>query len=88
MREVSLICFDFNKMEVTFEKGGRRMTITGNAEMGTCKLITGKRLHKLFKNKWTNVAQLFSIQAAEQEEEESDYGRKLMLDSKDSASTP
>ena len=56
MREVSPICFDFNQMEVTFEKEGRRMTLTSSAEAATCKLITSKRLHKLFKSKWTQVA--------------------------------
>ena len=43
MKEISPI-FDFNKMEVTFEKEGRRMTIIGNAETEMCKLIMGKRL--------------------------------------------
>ena len=88
MREVSTICFDFKKMEVTFEKGGKRITITGNAEVGTCKLISRKRLHNLFKNKWTRVTQLFSIQAVNQEEEGSDCGGKLMLDSKRNGSIP
>jgi len=56
MREVSPICFDFNKMEVTFEKGGKRMTLIGSAEVGTCKMISGKKLHKLLRSKWTQVA--------------------------------
>jgi len=68
MREVNPICFDFNKMEMTFNKGGRRMTLTGSVETRTCKMITGKRLHKLFKSKWTQMAQLFSIHAIELEE--------------------
>ena len=32
MKNVSPICFDFNKMEVTFEKESRRMTLIGSAE--------------------------------------------------------
>ena len=75
-------------MEVTFEKGGKRITITCSPEVGTCKLISGKRLHKLFKSKWTQVAQLFSIQAVNQEEEEPDYGGKLVLDSTRDGSIP
>ena len=88
MREVSSICFDFKKMEVTFDKGGKQMTITGSAEAGTCKLISGKRLYKLFKSKWTQVAQLFSIRAIDQEEEELDYGGKLTLESTRDGSIP
>ena len=88
IREISPICFDFNKIEVTFEKGGKRMTITGNAEISTCKLISGKRLHKLFKSKWTQVAQLFLIRTIDQEEEEVDYGGKLVLDSTRDGSIP
>lgn len=64
------------------------MTITGSAEAGTCKLISEKRLHKLFKSKWTQVVQLFSIQAIDQEEEELDYGGKLILDSMRDGSIP
>ena len=65
MREVSPICFDFNKLEVTFEKGGRKMTLTGKVDSGICKIISGKQLNKLFKSKCTQVAQLFSIHALE-----------------------
>ena len=51
MREVNPIYFDFNKMEVTFEKGGKKMTLTGNMEAGTCKMsisclrTNGRRWH-------------------------------------------
>jgi len=69
MREVSPICFDFNKLEVTFEKGGRKITLTGKVDSGMCKMISGKRLNKLFKSKWTQVAQLFSIHTLEEEYE-------------------
>ncbi|XP_052173188.1 uncharacterized protein LOC127788669 [Diospyros lotus] len=46
MKHMSPICFDFNRMEVTFEKEGRRMTLVGSKEVGMCKLITGKRLQR------------------------------------------
>ena len=41
MKNVSPISFDFNKMEVTFEKGGKKMTLTSNLETSACKMITG-----------------------------------------------
>lgn len=64
MKGVSPISFDFNRMEVSFDKEGKRMTLKGGRETGTCKLITGKRLHKAFKNNWGKLAQLFSVVAA------------------------
>lgn len=42
MKGVSPISFDFNKMEVSFEKEGRRMTLSGDKEAGTCKMISGR----------------------------------------------
>ena len=44
MKEVSPVNFDFNKMEVTLEKEGRRVVLQGNMEVGTCKMIKGKKL--------------------------------------------
>jgi len=61
MKQVSLINFDFNRMEVTFEKGGKKMTLMGSREIGACKMITGRKLQTLLKNKWAQVTQLFSI---------------------------
>lgn len=49
MKQVSPICFDFNRMEVTFEKEGKRMTLVDSKEVGVCKMITGKRLQKILK---------------------------------------
>ena len=63
MRRVSPISFDFNKMEVTFEKEGKRRVLKGSQESGMCKMITGKRLQRMLKSKFSQVAQLFSIQA-------------------------
>ena len=51
MKNVSPIYFDFNKMEETFEKEGRKMTLRGSKEVGVCKMITGKGLQKLLKHK-------------------------------------
>ena len=66
MKEVSPISFDFNRMEVSFEKGGRRLTLFGGREAGVCKMIIGKRLQKVFKNKWGRLTQLFSIMSVEE----------------------
>ena len=79
MKHVTPICFDFNRMEVTIEKEGRMMTLVGSKEVGMCKMITGKRLQKIIKQKMTQVAQLFSIQALEEEEEEQEARSELML---------
>ena len=46
MRTVSPITFDFNKLGVTFEKDGKRLTLIGSLGMGACKLISGKKLKK------------------------------------------
>ena len=56
MKHVSLICFDFNRMEVMFEKEGRRMTLLGSKEVGMCKMITGKRLQRILKQKMNKVS--------------------------------
>ena len=44
MKGVSPISFDFNKMELAFEKEGMRMTLSEDKETRTCKMISGKRL--------------------------------------------
>ena len=56
LRKVSPVSFNFNKMEVTLAKGGRRITLQGNVETGAYKLIKGKRMHKLLKCKLSQVA--------------------------------
>ena len=55
MKHVSPIYFNFNKMEVTFEKDGRRLMLVGSKEVGMCKMITGKRLQKLLKCRMSRV---------------------------------
>lgn len=65
MKGVSPISFDFNKMEVSFEKDGRRMTLTGKNEMGACKMISGRRLQRVLRSKWSQIAHLFSVIAVE-----------------------
>ena len=57
---ISLISFDFNKIDVSFEKKGRKMTLAGSKETGTCKLIIGKKLQKIFINKWAEAIVLNS----------------------------
>ena len=70
MKRVSPISFDFNKMEVSFEKEGRRMTLLGNKEVGTCKMISGKWLQRVFRGRWNQLAQFFSMVAVEEELED------------------
>lgn len=79
MKIVSPISFDFNKMEVTFEKDGRKMTLTGSMETRACKMITGRRLQKMLENKLSQVAQLFSIQATEFLEENREQEGELLV---------
>jgi len=55
-------------MKVIFEKGGKKMILTGSREIGACKMITGKKIQELLKHKWAQVTQLFSIQTMEAEE--------------------
>ena len=50
MRTVSPIIFDFNKLEVPFEKDGKRLTLMGSLDMGACKLIFGKKIIEAFED--------------------------------------
>lgn len=63
MKGVSRISFDFNRMEVSFEKEGKRMTITGGREARMCKLMIGKGIRRVMKGKWIQWTQFFSIVA-------------------------
>lgn len=65
MKGVNPISFDFNKIEVSLEKEGRRVILQGNLKMGTCKLISGEKLHQLFRKKVSQVDHLFAIEARE-----------------------
>ena len=66
MKGVSPISFDFNKMEVSFENEGRKMTLSKGKEVGMCKMISGKRLQRVIKGKWGRWPHLFLIVAAEE----------------------
>ena len=44
MKGVSPINFDFNTMEVSFEKERKRMTLIRGKETSSCKMINGRRL--------------------------------------------
>ena len=79
MKGVSPISFDFNKMEVTFEKDGNTKTLSGNHESGMCKMISGKRLQRMFKSKFSQVAQLFSICASELTQEKWEQEGELAM---------
>ena len=63
MKEVSPISFNFNKMEVSFDKEGRKMTLSGEKEVGSCKMISRRKLHKMLRSKWCQLSQLFSLMA-------------------------
>lgn len=65
MKGVSPISFNFNRMEVSFEREGRKTKLIGGKEMGACKMILGKRLQKVIREKWSQLANLFSIVALE-----------------------
>ena len=79
MKQMSPICFDFNRIEVTFEKEGKGMTLVGNKEVRVCKMIMGKCLQKMLKQKLTKMAQLFSIQTVEEGEEKDKSGDNELL---------
>ena len=76
---MSPISFNFNKMEVSLEKEGRRVVLQGNMETGSCRMIKGKKLHQLLRKKISQVAHLFSIEANEEwegsEETEGNHSR-------------
>lgn len=55
MKTVSPISFDFNKLEVTFEKDGRKLSLAGSRDAGLSKMITGKKLQKMFMSKLAQV---------------------------------
>ena len=40
-----------------------------HVEVGACKLMRGKKLQRMFRKKWAQVAHLFSIKASDQREE-------------------
>jgi len=56
MKRVNPISFDFNRMEVSFEKEGRKMMLSKGKEMATCKMISGKRMQRVIKEKWGQLA--------------------------------
>jgi len=44
MKTVSPLTFNFNKLEVTVEKGNSKLILKGNMEQGECKWIEGEKL--------------------------------------------
>ena len=50
---------------MTFEIGGKKVTLTRSIEAGECKLITGKRMLKMLQHEGNPEAQLYSIYAME-----------------------
>lgn len=70
MRTVSPLTFDFNKLEVTLDLKGRKLTLKGSLEVGECKMIIGKKLQRLLLKGKGQISQMFSIQAMEKDEGE------------------
>ena len=68
MRTVSPLMFDFNRLEVIMEVDGKKLKLVGSLESGECRIITGKKLQKLFTKGKFHISQLFSIHAVEIEE--------------------
>ena len=61
-------------MTMSFEKEGRRITLTSGRKTATCKMITGKRLQRVLKSKWSQLTQLFSIMEVEESPKEEELG--------------
>jgi len=71
MKTVSPLIFDFNTLEVTFERAGKRLTLTGCLDEGECKVISSSDLKKnYFEHGGVAIAQLHSLYAIEFEEEQ------------------
>ena len=79
MKTVSPISFNFNKLEVTFERNGKKLTLVGGLETGLCKMIIREKLQRLLKNKLMQVAQLFSIHAIEEMEGMQEYAGEMKV---------
>lgn len=62
MKSYSPVSFDYNNCMVSVKKDGKQMDLMGATEEGTLKLMSTKKLQKLFKKKWTGMcAQFFSL---------------------------
>ena len=59
--DLSPLVFDFNTLEVTFNWEGQQVTLHGSQEAGECKVVSGKRIQKLFEQRSITVGQLHSI---------------------------
>ena len=68
-------------------KEGRKMTLIGGKEIGTCKMITRKRLQRVSKNKWCQLTQLFSIVAVDEGPNRVMY-RELLVEFRDLFAEP
>lgn len=65
MKTVNPLIFDFNTLEVTFDKGGRRVTLTGSGDGGKCRAISSSHLQKLIEQEGGTITQLHSVYAVE-----------------------
>ena len=75
MRMMSPLIFNFNTLKVTFEKGGRRLTLIRCMEGGECRAILGSHLQRLFEHEEGATAQLHSVIAVEVDEEGKGNGK-------------
>ncbi|XP_052201138.1 uncharacterized protein LOC127807380 [Diospyros lotus] len=79
MKTISPLTFDFNKLEVTVEVEGRKLTLVGNLEQGECKLISGKRLQKLIQKNSGQITHLYSLRGMEEEDQATNVEAELKL---------
>ena len=54
--------FDFQKLKMTFKKGGNKVTLQGTEEKASLNVILGKSLVKIYKKEAQNlIGTLFDI---------------------------
>ncbi|CAL1413314.1 unnamed protein product [Linum trigynum] len=56
LRTISPVKFDFVQLQLFFQKNGQEVVLTGEQEVGTYKLLSGKEMKKLWKHmgqEWT-----------------------------------
>ncbi|XP_052173263.1 uncharacterized protein LOC127788712 [Diospyros lotus] len=80
MKTVSPLIFDFNTLEVAFEKEGKRLTLIGCLEEGECKVISSSNLKKLTEHGGAAIAQLHSLYAIVLAEEQGNTEGEAAVD--------
>jgi len=61
MRTISPLTFDFNKLEVTVDIWGRKLTLMGSLEQAKCRMINGRKLQEVdTEKKGVNFTAVFN----------------------------